>query len=194
LCEDNREQPLKGVEMMRPGVAGWIVLILSGLAIAMLLVPQSMRSPVLIWNATPSAPVGLYLVTGKTLETGRRVAVRPPQAVRELGVRYRLMRSDDLLIKTAAARSGDVLCEREGRLERNGLDIGGRGPVGPGPGLFASGAPCRRLRPGELLLLGDGERSWDGRSFGLVSEHEVVGVVEPLVRGAGALGDAHAHR
>ena len=167
---------------MKGGWRSWSIVSLTAFALAMLAIPPDVRTPVLIWNATPSAPIGLYRLVPDAVEIGRRVAVRPPDDIRELGVRLGVMRPDDLLIKTFAAGAGDVLCERNGHLERNGAPLGALVPHGYGPGLFGGGEVCRRLKEGEVLLLGDGSRSWDGRSFGLAPLSSVIGVVEPIGR------------
>jgi len=165
---------------VKGGSGSWWIVSLAALGLTVLVLEPYGRQPFLIWNASPSAPVGLYRLVPDTIQTGRRVAVRPPEEVRALGVRLGVMRAGDLLIKTYAAGAGDLICEREGHLERNGVRLAPLVAGGYGPGLFDAGAPCRRLSEGEVLLLGDGSRSWDGRSFGVLSVSGLIGVVERI--------------
>ena len=56
-------------------------LLLSGIALALIGASAAVRNyPVLLWNPSPSVPIGFYIVTPiDTLEVGSLVAVRPPR-------------------------------------------------------------------------------------------------------------------
>lgn len=139
------------------------------------------QMPVLLWNATASAPLGFYRMAPVAVPSvGDWVAYRPPAPLaRWLSAGGYLPAHVPLLKKVAAVageevcRDGDVLSIDETRVARilhqdsRGRPL--RGWVG-----------CRRLRDGELFLLNPAPRSLDGRYFGPVRTADLMGRAEPL--------------
>lgn len=165
-----------GVRRAAPFV--WIVLSLLGVT----LVAGSFLSsrPRLIWNSTASAPIGLYVLEGRAWTRGDRVAVRPDPLLLEVLVGFDALEPNQMLIKRAVAVSGDEVC-RDGLLVSidrvqvaKALEVAGNGVPLP------SWNGCRRLGRGEVFLLGDTDRSFDGRYFGISDATGILGSVRHL--------------
>lgn len=131
-------------------------------------------------NESRSVPRGIYLRRADLYPAaGRLVTVAPPpQAsdyLRSLG------RSDNApLLKRLAAREGDMVCARGDRVrvgadERVRLRRDRRGQPLP----WWCG--CRRMRAGEVFVLGDAAASFDSRYFGPVEAGAVGPVFERIV-------------
>lgn len=151
---------------------------------ALALVPIASRpSPVLLWNVSQSAPIGLYRVRpDASLRSGDMVAAFAPEEIRALAAERGYVPSSVPLVKRLAAAKGDLVCASGPTLRVNGQvmalrlmrDLRGRAlPWWRG---------CRRLRGGELLLLGRGANSFDGRYFGPIGTRALVGKVVLLWR------------
>lgn len=151
---------------------------LSALAFAAVAAP----TPRLVWNASPSAPIGLYrLDPAAPITLGRRVAYRPTPDQARLFARRRYLPQGVPLLKTVAAEAPAEVC-RDGRAVR----IDGR-TVAHARRTDRAGRPlptwsgCRRLSSDQILLLSaDAPDSLDGRYFGPVSRGRILGVVTPL--------------
>ena len=137
--------------------------------------------PRLLWNATASAPLGLYaLQLDPRPEVGDLVVVRPNPALARWMVERRYIGRDVPLVKRVAAVAGACVCRSgvqisiDGRAAAPALtrDHLGRGlPVWSG---------CHALRAGELFLLNAAPTSLDGRYFGPTPIIAVVGRAVPL--------------
>ena len=134
-------------------------------------------APRLVWNASASAPIGLYAVTpGATVEPGDMVIARVPDPSRMVAAERRYIPANVPLVKRVAAAAGDEVCAL-GReifvngtwvVERRAFDAKGR------PMPWWSG--CVRLRGRQLfLLMSDSPGSFDGRYFGVTDGNLVVG-------------------
>lgn len=137
--------------------------------------------PRLLWNATASAPIGLYSVQPNPRpKVGELVVVRPDPALAGWMVERRYIGRDVPLVKRVAAVSGARVCRAsveisiDGRAAATALsrDHLGRGlPVWSG---------CHALRAGQLFLLNAAPTSLDGRYFGPTPITSVVGRAVPL--------------
>jgi conjugative transfer signal peptidase TraF len=125
--------------------------------------------PVLIWNASPSQPVGLYRVKRLRARVGDRVLVRLPPRVAAFAARRGYLARGAYLLKPIAAVAGDRVCRWGAQISVRGQQAGrakwhdhlGRDlPVWQG---------CRSLKQGELFLLGGDPDSFDSRYFGAVA-------------------------
>ena len=138
--------------------------------------------PRVIWNASASAPIGLYRIhRDSDPPTGALVAVVPPERLaRWLSARGYLPEGVPLL-KHIAAKAGQRVC-RNG----NAVSVDAR-PVAIARARDGQGRPlpvwqgCRTLRTGELLLLNPARPdSLDGRYFGPLPASAVIGRATPL--------------
>jgi type IV secretory pathway protease TraF len=153
-------------------------LALAGLALA----ASNGGAPVLIYNASPSAPVGFYLRDQRAPAPGMFVTVRAA-AVAPAYARLRGFDDPtDRFIKRIAADAGVRVCA-EGDSVRVGAEL-----VLPRQARDSSGralpawSECRMLRQGEIFLLGQTADSFDSRYWGPVSVDIIDGVWRPLGR------------
>ncbi|MGN8119218.1 S26 family signal peptidase [Labrys sp. 22185] len=143
------------------------------------IVPMPLR---LVWNASASTPIGLYLVTSAdALDTDDLIAVLPLEPVVHFMVERGYVGQGVPLLKYVAARTGQVVCRRERSIRVDGALVGdaldrdrqGRAlPVWQG---------CRRLSDGEIFVMNRAVRdSFDGRYFGVLPASSVIGRAIPL--------------
>ena len=130
----------------------------------------------LVWNASASAPIGLYrLDAGKDVRRGDMVVAWTPRAARSLAARRRYLPANVPLVKRVAAVAGDRVCATGNSVSINGRRVAKR------PRLDAAGrampwwSGCRDLLAGEYFLLMDSPASFDGRYFGVTRKADLVG-------------------
>ncbi|MEV8468573.1 S26 family signal peptidase [Fluviibacterium sp. DFM31] len=157
-------------------------LLAAGLSLGLLAVAQIDRAPRLIWNASASVPVGLYLVQASNPPSlGDLVAVRLPEDLSSWLVERGYVGADTLLLKRIVAVSGMTVC-------RDGLDIAiGGTVVAQAASDDRHGRPlprwtgCVTLGSDEVFLLVAGvANSLDGRYFGPLSADTILGRAIPL--------------
>lgn len=133
--------------------------------------------PVLLWNASPSSPLGLYLVSprGRPRAGETIIAWAPPDARRLAALRHYLP-SNVPLVKHVAAVSGDRVCAFGRTIFVNGRSSGIRRSRDLEGRKMPWWSGCRLLRQGELfLLVGNMPAAFDGRYFGVTRERDVIG-------------------
>jgi conjugative transfer signal peptidase TraF len=139
-------------------------------------------SKTLIWNASASAPIGLYAVqSAEDLDVTDLVAVAAPPLIAGFMADRGYLPVGVPMLKRVLALPGDIVC-------RHGLDIiaygstvgharehdnaGRKMPVWQG---------CRRIRDDELFLMNfDVPDSVDGRYFGPLPRSFVIGRALPV--------------
>jgi conjugative transfer signal peptidase TraF len=134
-----------------------------------------------VFNLSASVPVGLYIGSTAPPQPGDLVVIRLPEGFRHLAARRGYLPVDRLLIKKVAGRRGDMVCRfgyvvwagRHSRVWALRTDGLGR------PLPHWSG--CRRLRVGELFVLGTHSGSFDSRYFGPINRQSVLTVVRPIL-------------
>jgi conjugative transfer signal peptidase TraF len=142
----------------------------------------SPRRAFFVWNATASAPVGLYRVThGRALSRGDLVLALPTPPLAAFADARGYLPRGVPLVKRIAAVAGDDVCARgnavfiDGRLAaaRLAADLEGR-PLPAWSG-------CRTLRSGEVfLLMAKVRSSFDGRYFGPTQVSQIIGKLDPV--------------
>lgn len=125
-----------------------------------------------VYNPSPSMPMGWYLRVPLEPALGRIVVIDPP-----LGAQAAGWPADVRLIKPIAAVGGDHVCVAS----RTEVTVNGQpvAPVLPYPAPRWEG--CRTLEPDEIFLIAPHRPdSIDGRIHGPVSRRDVLGVFVPL--------------
>jgi len=134
-------------------------------------------APRLVWNASASAPIGLYWVRpGAHVTKGDMVVARTPQPYRRLAAERRYLPENVPLVKRVAGTAGDRICAYGDTILINGhravarLSRDGQGRAMP----WWQG--CRTLGQGEyFLLMVDVAGSFDGRYFGITGKADIIG-------------------
>ena len=137
----------------------------------------------MLWNWTPSLPLGLYWLSPDE-GRGRRgelVAFPVPQAVRELVRERRYLPPDALLVKPVVATEADRVCTEGGTLTVNGVPFGsGSPPRTPAEGRCPIPGVCGPLSKATSYVASRCPTSFDSRSFGAVPLRALRGTVTPL--------------
>lgn len=138
--------------------------------------------PRVIWNASASAPIGLYRMhPDSDPPIGALVAVAPPERLAHwLSARGYLPEGVPLL-KHVAAKAGQRTCRIDDAVSVDGRRVAiARARDGQGRPLPVWQG-CRTLQSGELLLLNPAHPdSLDGRYFGPLPASAVIGRATPL--------------
>jgi conjugative transfer signal peptidase TraF len=132
--------------------------------------------PRLVWNVSPSAPVGLYWVSSAAgAGPGDMVIAWLPQAWRPLAAARHYVPSNVPLVKRVAAGPGDRICALGGQVYVNGRWAAWRLPVDARGRSMPGWEGCRILADRALFLLMDRRDSFDGRYFGPTDRSDIVG-------------------
>ncbi len=136
--------------------------------------------PLLIWNATASAPMGLYHRQFGEVIRGDWVLIYPPSEATRLAANRNYFPKQIALIKRVAAQGNDRVCRSgqavsvNGRLAATALIRDSRGRDLP------SWSGCIALKTGEIFVLNAPSASFDSRYFGPVSRDHVIERIAPL--------------
>lgn len=134
-----------------------------------------------IWNASPSAPVGLYrLTTADSLRRGDLVAIAPPEPLARFLAEGGYLPLGVPLLKHVAAVAGQRVCRSGGVVSIDGAvaatalqrDRRGR-PLPIWDGCYALGAD-------EIFALNAPSDSLDSRYFGPLPTTSIIGRATPL--------------
>lgn len=139
------------------------------------------QAPWLVWNASASAPIGLYRVLSGKPVRGDLVLVRTPSSVRQLAAERGYLPRNVPLVKRIAAQRGDIVCAAGDVIFVNGRAVAqrlARDRLGrPLPGWTG----CQTLDPDNVfLLMKNVAGSFDGRYFGPVRRAAIIGRLAPL--------------
>ncbi len=147
-----------------------------GLTVALPPVPR------LVWNASASAPIGLYAVSpGAALQRGDMVIAWPPAQARQLAARRHYLPSNVPLVKRVAGIAGDRICAVDRFLTLNGMPVAIRRAADAEGRDLPAWRGCIRLGPGMVfLLMTDTPNSFDGRYFGPTLAQDIIGKATPL--------------
>jgi conjugative transfer signal peptidase TraF len=157
--------------------------VLTGLGVGLVIASSVVEPPpILVWNATASAPRGLYwIVSPSGLQAGDLVLVQPDPASAALYAERGYLPLGVPLLKRVGALGGMRVCEHggdvtiEGRQVANALPIDGHGHP------MTSWSGCRALSDGEFFALNaDVPTSLDGRYFGPSLLSSVIGRAIPV--------------
>jgi type IV secretory pathway protease TraF len=135
------------------------------------------RAPdVLLYNGSPSVPVGFYLRSDEAPTLGDYVTVRAVEVAPRYAAKRDFADASDRFIKRVAARGGTTICASGAlvhigtrlTLARHAEDNAGRA--------LPAWSGCRVLAADEIFLLGDTDDSFDSRYWGPVRTSEIDGV------------------
>lgn len=137
--------------------------------------------PCLIWNATASAPRGLYFLIDRRADRGDMVLVSTPPLVRQLAAERGYVPANVPLVKWIAAARADVVCGANDRVSINGIFVAVRRARDGRNRALPWWSGCRALGSNDIfLLMPDAPESFDGRYFGVTPRAAVIGRLAPL--------------
>lgn len=159
------------------GLAGLV-----GGALVVLTAPLALDpAPCLVWNASASAPIGLWrIIPGASVSVGDNVLAEPPPAARRLAAQRHYLPANVPMIKAVAAVTGDTVCAVGPWIKINDRPVAMRRAADSRGRKLPWWSGCRRLEEGDVLLLNSALDSFDGRYFGPVSKAAVIGRAAPL--------------
>jgi len=155
------------------------------MSIAIVALALSMRTkpaPRLLWNASPSVPIGFYSVEPvDQLVVTNLVVVMPPNSLATFLAERGYVPRGLPLIKRILALPGQSVCRNELAISVDGI------PMGMALAHDRQGRPlpvwqgCRPIAQGEVFLMNwDEPASFDGRYFGPIPLHAIIGRAKPL--------------
>lgn len=138
--------------------------------------------PRLLWNASASAPVGLWRIApGTAIVRGDMVAARTPARVRALAAQRHYLPASVPLVKRVVAIAGDRVCAAGPLIAINGRLVARRRAADTHGRRLPWWSGCRTLGDSMLFLLMAGAPdSFDGRYFGASAATDVIGKAIPL--------------
>jgi conjugative transfer signal peptidase TraF len=149
--------------------------------IAGLGVPFAKNMPRLVWNASASAPIGLYWTDAPShLRKGDVVLAQPPRWAAQLAYRRGYLPLDVPLVKHVAALAGDTVCARGQVITVDDVTVAKRLPHDSMRRPLPRWTGCHSLRAGQIFLINPVRASFDGRYFGISQRSDVIGRLEPL--------------
>lgn len=156
-------------------------LIIGAAAIAALGVASAAEfTPRLVWNASASAPIGLYTVSQKKFERGDYVVVAPAPRLQALIDERGYLPPATPLLKRVAARSGARICRDEHGISIDNVIVAYALLSDSQGRLLPVWSGCKTLKADEIFLLNDHAQSLDGRYFGATKTAFVIGVARPV--------------
>jgi conjugative transfer signal peptidase TraF len=137
-------------------------------------------APAILWNASPSVPIGLYRLTSRPPETAALAVIRLPDPLRVLAEARGYLRKGVLLIKPVVAGAGDTVCRHGALVTINGriaarartLDAAGRS--------LPAWSGCFRLRGTDIFVISADPDSFDSRYIGPIDRADMVGFALPI--------------
>ena len=147
------------------------------IAVALIVAPAVARQPplLLIWNASPSVPVGMYLVTQASPRVGDLVALRLPPVIAAFAARRGYLPTSAYLLKPIAAVAGDLVCRFGERVLVRGVLAGIAEDADADGNAMPTWQGCRVLQTGEVFVLADHPASFDSRYFGSLHTASIMG-------------------
>lgn len=133
--------------------------------------------PRLVWNASASAPIGLYTVSpGAVLKRGDMVIAWPPTQARDLAATRHYLPRNVPLVKRVAGIAGDTICAVDPVVTVNGRPVAKRRAADAVGRPLPAWQGCIRLGPGMVfLVMTETPDSFDGRYFGPTLAQDVIG-------------------
>ena len=137
-------------------------------------------TPLLVWNASASVPMGLYAIGPGPVRDGDLALVHLPSAMLPLAARRGYLKQTSLVLKLVAASAGARVCRFGRDIRVNGRLVAIARAHDAQHRQLPVWQGCQTLRTGAVLLLADLPQSFDGRYFGIVPADLVIGSATAL--------------
>jgi conjugative transfer signal peptidase TraF len=150
-----------------------------GLGVLALASPRT-SLPTLLWNASPSVPLGLYRLVARTPAAGELAVIRLPDRTRALAIERGYLAGRALVIKPVAAGPGDVVCRHAAMVTVNGHAVAWAHRADGAGRVLPRWTGCLTLTASQVFVLSAAPGSFDSRYFGPVERVHVLGVGQPI--------------
>lgn len=139
------------------------------------MVPLVKSNPILIWNASSSVPIGLYVVERRLPGLNETAVLRLPKWVSDVAAQRHYLPATAVLLKPVVATERDIVCRFgfhvyvNGRMRAKALRHDKLVRTLP------SWKGCLRLGKGQFFVLSNRKGSFDSRYFGMVDQRQILG-------------------
>jgi conjugative transfer signal peptidase TraF len=131
--------------------------------------------PSLIWNLSPSVPVGLYRLTAGAPLTGVLAVIRLPEPFNTLASTRGYLPAGAPLIKRVAAGCGDLVCRHGALVTINGRAVARARPFDSAGQPLPRWTGCISLGTSQIFVLSADPDSFDSRYIRAVNRRDVLG-------------------
>jgi len=159
------------------------VLATISVVIVAMLIANGVRAPLIVYNASGSAPLGFYYLEDRLPSRGETAVVAPPPLVEAMITSRGILPASVPLVKQIAAVSGDEVCRSNkptGTIAINGKVLAEVFEKDREDRPLPSWEGCMILINGEFFLLQPHPYSFDSRYFGPVSRCDILGVARSI--------------
>ena len=136
--------------------------------------------PSLLWNLSPSVPVGLYRLTDRPPLPGALAVIRLPEPFNTLANTRGYLPAATPLIKPVAAGAGDLVCRHGSLVTINGRAVALASRFDPAGQPLPRWSGCISLSTTQIFLLSADPDSFDSRYIGPVARRQVLGTALPI--------------
>jgi len=151
-------------------------------------------APRLLWNASASAPTGLYRVdVGAPPRLGDLVAIAPPPVLATFLAQRGYLPRGVPLLKRVVGLPGALVCRSGVFVTVDGVAVARALPRDRANRPLPAWVGCRLVRRDQLFLVNAARNSLDGRYFGPVSARGLIGTAHPLLTRRDPAAPLHWH-
>ena len=136
--------------------------------------------PLLVWNVTASAPIGLYRRSFLPVERAAWVLIAPPRPAHILAAQRGYLPLNIPMVKRIAAFSGDTVCRTGNTVTVNKAVRAIALPQDSRRRALPVWQGCERLSGDRVFVLTAPAASFDSRYFGAVPRANIIERIEPL--------------
>lgn len=157
----------------------WRLIVSIAIGIAGVTWPKA-QSPLVVWNASRSVPVGFYVVVVRRPLRGEFAALRLPETISSLADERGYLPKGAVLIKRVASLAGDVICRRGTAVTINGCPVVEALPSDSVGRPLPQWSGCHVAGPQQVLVLSNAPGSFDSRYFGLIEARLLIGTATSI--------------
>jgi conjugative transfer signal peptidase TraF len=161
-------------------MTGRAIQTISVLGLLLLAASGHAATPLFVWNASASVPIGIYRISMASVVRGDLVLIRLPPRVATLAQRRGYLAATRTLIKPAAAVAGDRVCRFGVHVFVRGLHAADARWQDQHHRLMPVWQGCRQLTSSAIFLLAPTTQSFDSRYFGPLDAEHVIGRAHPV--------------
>lgn len=129
-----------------------------------------------VWNASASAPIGLYRIERRAPQFGDLVLVKPERELKNFIIERGYLPEDVPLLKRVAALPASEICRDGPAIFVDGSHVAEALPIDSAGRELPIWRDCYTLSDDKIFLLNSPPNSLDGRYFGATKIDQVIGV------------------